>query len=70
MHDPTGLKLLTKLRFGFSHLNEHKFNHNFKGGINPLCFCNLELELVLHFFLYCHYFMDIRKTLFHDLIRN
>ena len=27
--DPIGLKLLTRLRLGFSHLNEHKFRHNF-----------------------------------------
>ena len=25
-----GLKLLTRLRLGLSHLNEHRFNHNFK----------------------------------------
>ena len=27
--DPIGLKLLTRLRLGFSHLNEHRFRHNF-----------------------------------------
>ena len=30
MHNPNSLKLLTRLRLGLSHLNEHKFNHNFK----------------------------------------
>ena len=30
IHNPTGLKLLTRLRLGLSHLNDHKFNHNFK----------------------------------------
>ena len=30
IHDPTGVKLLTRLRLKFSHLNEHKFRHNFK----------------------------------------
>ena len=28
IHNPTGLKLLTRLRLGLSHLNDHKFNHN------------------------------------------
>ena len=29
IHDPLGLKLLTRLRLGLSHLNEPRFNHNF-----------------------------------------
>ena len=36
IHNPTGLKLLTRLRLGLSHLNDHKFNHNFKDCISPL----------------------------------
>ena len=27
IHNPIGLKLLTKLRLGLSHLNEHKFKN-------------------------------------------
>ena len=34
--NPNGLKLLTGLRLGLSHLNEHRFNHNFEDCINPL----------------------------------
>ena len=30
------------LRLNFSHLNEHKFRHNFLGTINPLCSCGSE----------------------------
>ena len=30
IHNPSGVKLLTRLRLGLSHLNEHRFNHNFK----------------------------------------
>ena len=41
---PNGRKLLTRLRIGLSHLNEHRFNHNFKNCINPLCTCSLEVE--------------------------
>ena len=28
IHDPQGVKLLSRLRLNFSHLNEHKFKHN------------------------------------------
>ena len=35
--------------------------------VNPLCSCSLEVESVFHFFLRCHSFTDIRKTLFHEL---
>ena len=31
-----GLKLLPRLRLGLSHLNAHRFNHNFQNCINPL----------------------------------
>ena len=36
MHNPTGLKLLTRLRIDLSHLNDHKFNQNLNDCINPL----------------------------------
>ena len=57
---------LNRLRFGLSHLNQHKFNHNFKDCVNPLCPCSLEIECPLDFFLHCHYFTDIRKTFFNE----
>ena len=34
--DPVGLKFLNRLRLGFSHLNEHRFRHNFQDRMNPL----------------------------------
>ena len=64
---PNGLKLLTRLILGLSHLNEHKFNHNFKECVNPLCSCSLQVESVSHFLLHYHYFTDIRKTLLNAL---
>ena len=39
IHDPFGIKFLTRLRLSFSHLREHKFKHNFKDNLNPLCSC-------------------------------
>ena len=35
IHDPLWIKLLTRLRHGLSHLNEHRFRHNFKDCLNP-----------------------------------
>ena len=63
IHDPVGIKYLTRLRLGFSHLNEHKFRHNFQDCLNPLCSCGLEVETTNHYFLHCHYYSDIGKTL-------
>ena len=50
IYTPLGLKLLTHLRLGLSHLNEHMFNHNFEDSINRLCSCTLEVESTAHFF--------------------
>ena len=61
------VQLLTRLRLALSHLNEHRFNHNFGGCINPLCTCILEVESTNHFFLHCYYYNNICKTLLDDL---
>ena len=37
VYDPLGEKFLTRLRFKFSHLKEHKFRHGFADTINPKC---------------------------------
>ena len=58
IHDPVGIKYLTRLRLGLSHLNEHKFRHNFQDCLNPLRSCSLNL-----YFLHCLYYIDICKTL-------
>ena len=63
IHDPLGIKLLTRLRLGLSHLNEHRFRHNFQDCLNPLCSCSLEVESNIHFFLHCQHFIQSRPTL-------
>ena len=45
--NPLGLKLITRLRLGLSHLNEHRFNHNFNNCINPLCTYSLDIESIV-----------------------
>ena len=67
IHNPTGLKLLTRIRLGLSHLNDQKFNHNFKDCINPLCSCSLSVENNVYFFLYCHHFSLQRQTLMNNI---
>ena len=62
-----GLKLLTRLRLGLSHLSEQRFNHNFQSCINPLCSCSLAIESTTHFLLHCHHFSNIRPTLLNSI---
>ena len=50
IHNPIRLKLLPRLRLDLTHLNDHKFNHNFRDCINPLCWCSLSVENNVHFF--------------------
>ena len=63
MFNPQCLKFLTRLRLGLSHLNEHRFRHNFKDCINSLCSCSLEVENTLYFSLHCHHYSTFRMCL-------
>ena len=45
--NPQGLKFLTQLRLGLSHLNEHRFIHNFKDCISPSS-SEVENKLTVH----------------------
>ena len=63
INNPHGLKLLTRLRLGLSHLRYHKFIHNFQDRINPICVCGLEIETTTHFLLHCPLFQYARQSL-------
>ena len=67
IYDQLGIKLLTRLRLGFSHLSEHKFRHNFADSLNLLCSCSLETESTLYFFLHCQNYTTLRRALMTDL---
>ena len=67
IYDPLGVKLINRLRLGFSHLGEHKFRHNFADIVNPLCSCTLETENTEHFFLRCQNNLSARLTLMNEL---
>ena len=67
--NPIGVKLLTIVRLGLSHLREHKFKHSFQDTFNPLCSCGKEVETTFHFLLSCPNYSDERFTLLNK-IRN
>ena len=67
IYDPVGVRLLNRLRLGFSHLREHKSRHNFADTLNPLCSCSVETEDTEHYFLCCQNNLSVRTTLKNDL---
>ena len=48
-HNLQGIKFLTRLLLGLSHLREHKFQDL----LNPLCKCGAEVESTSHFLPHC-----------------
>ena len=62
-HNCKGIKYLTILHLGLSHLREHKFKHSFQDTLNPFCSCSLDVETDMHFFLYCPLFINQRCNL-------
>ena len=56
IHDPIGLSHLTQLRVGLSKLNLHKFQHNFRDTLDPMCPSNEGIEDTEHFLLLGHSF--------------
>ena len=64
INDTKGLKLLTRLRLGLSHLGDHKFRHNFQDCVSPMCYCGQDIETTTHFLLHCPNHHCARKTLF------
>ena len=64
IYNSYGIKLLTRVRLGLSHLNEHKFKHGFNNTINPICICGGDIKSINHFFLHCPEYCQARQTLF------
>ena len=63
IHDPVGLSYLTQIRVGLSKLNFHKFKHNFRDTVNPMCPTNDGIVDVGHFLLLCPSFDAQRRDL-------
>ena len=66
-HNPIGVKLITRLRLGLSHLREHKFKHNFQDSINPLGNCGQDIESKTRYLLHCSLLVNERSTFFSTL---
>ena len=63
IYNPYGIKLLTRLRLGLSHLNKQKFKHDFNDKINPICIFGGDIESINHFVLHCPEYCEARQTL-------
>ena len=62
-HNAKGIKLLTRLRVGRSHLCEHKFKHSFQYTLNPMCNYGEDIETTFHYLLLCPDHLHEMKTL-------
>ena len=67
IHDPKGLAILTQLRVGLSKLNFHKFRHNFRDTIDPMCPANDGVEDTEHYLLLCQSYEEPRRELLNGL---
>ena len=65
-HNPTGIRLLTRLCLGLSHLCAHKFKQSFQD-LNPLCFCSNETATSTHYQLHCPTHTNERMTLLNKI---
>ena len=63
-HNPKGIKLLSRLRLGLSHLREHKFKHSFQDSLNPFCSCGKsEVETSSYYLLDWAERLALQKTI-------
>ena len=69
-HNPRGIKPLSWLRLGLSHLRKHKFKHSFRDSVNPFCSCGKgEAETSSHYLLHCSNYLEEQLALL-NTIRN
>ena len=66
-HNPKGVKLLTRLRLGLSHLRDHKFKHSFQDLLNLICNCVTDVETTTHYLLHCPLFSNERLILINNI---
>ena len=66
-HNPIGIKHVTRIRFGLSHLREHRFKHSFQDSVSPTCNSGIEFESVIHFFFHFPLYSNERCTLLNSL---
>ena len=66
-HNPIGIKYLTRLRLGFSHLHYHKFQHGFLDAVDTLCSCSTAIENAVLYFLHCPNLSTARNTFLNEI---
>ena len=68
-HNIKGVKLLTRLRSGLSHLRDHIFKHSFQDSLNPICNYGTDVETTTYYLFHCPLFSHERLILINN-IRN
>ena len=68
-HIKKGIKLMTRLRLGLSHVCEHKFKHSFQDCLNAISSCVDEIETTTQHLFNCFIYKNERMILL-DKIRN
>ena len=63
-NNPHGIELLTRLRYGLSHLLVHKFRHNCPDFLDPFCNCRRNIETAIHFSLHGSNYSNQIKIIF------
>ena len=66
-HNSGGIKLITRLSLGFSHLREHKFRRNFQDTLHPICSCEENIETTTHYLFHYPNYLNERMTLWNNL---
>ena len=66
-HNPIGIKYLTRIRLGFSHLRYHKFKHGFLDAIDPFYGCSTGIGNTVHYFLHCPNFSKAQNTFLNEI---
>ena len=64
-----GIKYLTKIRFGLSHLHDHKFKHGVLDSLDPIFKCGLDVETTCHCLLHCPNFINEGTLVLNDVSR-
>ena len=58
-----GIKHITRVRLGLSHLRVKKFKSGFLDSLNPISSCGLDAETICHYLLHCPKFTNERSIL-------
>ena len=60
-HNSIGIRLITRLRLGLSHIRDHKFKHSFLDCLNSNCCCGKDIETTVHYLLRSIFLNNIRS---------